>query len=66
MYQQPHSAKSLGYETPDDGNWAIVNFFRNEFLHPAKVPGNLNVLYGTAVFAGAIAFLRNFGDMLVA
>ncbi|KAJ2557980.1 hypothetical protein EV175_001022 [Coemansia sp. RSA 1933] len=54
----PHKAK-------DDGSWAITRFLREEIFDAQKVPGNLSVLYGVSVFAGAVYFLEKYGDLLI-
>ncbi|KAJ2162679.1 hypothetical protein GGF46_000404 [Coemansia sp. RSA 552] len=58
-------ARALGHNSYDDGSWALTRFFRDEVFDAKKLPANLGVLYGVGVFAGAVYFLENFGELLV-
>ncbi|KAJ1731862.1 hypothetical protein H4S06_003153 [Coemansia sp. BCRC 34490] len=49
----------------DDGSWAITRFLRNEVFDSQKLVGNLNVLYGAGVFAGAVYFVEKYGELLI-
>ncbi|KAJ1943768.1 hypothetical protein FBU59_002804 [Linderina macrospora] len=49
----------------NDGSWAVTRFFKEEIFNPQKLGANLGVAYGVGVFAGAVYFLENFGELLV-
>ncbi|KAJ2852201.1 hypothetical protein GGI22_005201, partial [Coemansia erecta] len=53
------------HKANDDGSWAITRFFRDEIFDSQKIPGNLSVLYGVSVFAGAVYFLEKYSNLLV-
>ncbi|KAJ2883574.1 hypothetical protein FB639_002142 [Coemansia asiatica] len=57
--------KALAGGRSNDNSWAITRFFRDEVFSAQKLGANLGVLYGVGVFAGAVYFLENFGELLV-
>ncbi|KAJ2364534.1 hypothetical protein IW150_006448, partial [Coemansia sp. RSA 2607] len=57
--------KAIGSGSYNDGSWAITRFFKNEVFSAEKIGVNLGVMYGVGVFAGAVYFLENFGELLV-
>jgi hypothetical protein len=46
-----------------EGN-ALSRFVKREIWHPEKRAGNAMIVLSISVFGAAIAFLRNFGDLL--
>ncbi|KAJ2788269.1 hypothetical protein GGI15_000074 [Coemansia interrupta] len=57
--------KAIGSGSYNDGSWAITRFLKNEVFSAEKFGANLGVMYGVGVFAGAVYFLENFGELLV-
>ncbi|RUS23035.1 hypothetical protein BC937DRAFT_93078 [Endogone sp. FLAS-F59071] len=43
----------------------FTRFVRSELLAPEKRSGNISIAISLTVFASAIVFLRNFGELLV-
>jgi hypothetical protein len=43
---------------------ALSRFVEREIWHPEKRAGNAMIVLSISVFGAAIAFLRNFGDLL--
>ncbi|KAI8325505.1 hypothetical protein GQ54DRAFT_254462 [Martensiomyces pterosporus] len=48
-----------------DNSWTVTSFLSEEIFNPQKIGANIGVLYGVSVFAGAVYFLENFGELLV-
>ncbi|TEB22426.1 hypothetical protein FA13DRAFT_1641528 [Coprinellus micaceus] len=50
-----------------DGNdeGAFGRFLRTEVFAPEKLPGNLSIATGFALFFGGIAAVRTWGELLV-
>ncbi|KAI0083038.1 hypothetical protein BDY19DRAFT_981122 [Irpex rosettiformis] len=40
-------------------------FLREEIFAPEKLPGNLSILTGAAVFFRGIAAIRTFGELII-
>lgn len=49
----------------DPNESAVSRFFREEVWAPEKLPGNINILTGVAVFFGGIFAMRNWGELIV-
>ncbi|KAJ1962872.1 hypothetical protein GGI12_002384 [Dipsacomyces acuminosporus] len=54
-----------GSYSSDDGSWAITRFLKEEIFNAQKFGANLGVAYGVGVFAGAVYFIENFGELLI-
>lgn len=50
---------------PDPNESAIAAFLREEIFAPEKLPGNLSIVTGVAVFLGGIAAIRTWGDLMI-
>ncbi|KAL0078222.1 hypothetical protein J3Q64DRAFT_1681289 [Phycomyces blakesleeanus] len=48
----------------EQGQGSFVQSVKSELFSPEKRQGNLNIALSLSVFAGAIVFLRNFGELL--
>lgn len=40
-------------------------FLRDEIFAPEKLPGNVSILTGVAVFLGGIAAMRTWGELMI-
>ncbi|KAG8910116.1 hypothetical protein FRC03_001249 [Tulasnella sp. 419] len=49
----------------DPNESAFSRFLRTEVFAPEKKSGNISILVGVSMFAGAVAFARTWGDALV-
>ncbi|KAI0933063.1 hypothetical protein AcW1_000006 [Taiwanofungus camphoratus] len=50
---------------PNPNESAFSSFMREEIWAPEKLPGNISILTGLAVFFGGIAAFRTWGEMLI-
>ncbi|KAF5309775.1 hypothetical protein D9611_013604 [Ephemerocybe angulata] len=57
----PHQGRRLN----DPNESAFSRFLRTEVFAPEKLPGNLSIATGVAVFLGGIAAVRTWGELLV-
>lgn len=44
---------------------AMTRFLRTEIYAPDKLPGNLSILTGVAMFAAGIAVVRTWGEYMI-
>jgi len=51
-------------DSDSDETNGIVRFLRDEIFAPSKRRGNLETAMSIIVFAGAVALLRNYGELL--
>ncbi|KAI0344297.1 hypothetical protein BDW22DRAFT_1392759 [Trametopsis cervina] len=49
----------------DPNDSAFSTFLREEIFSPEKLPGNLSILTGVAVFLGGVAAIRTFGEFMI-
>jgi len=49
----------------DPNESAFSAFVREEIFSPEKLPGNLSILMGVAVFLGGIAAMRTWGELMI-
>ena len=49
----------------DSNESTFTAFLRSEIFAPEKIPGNLSIVTGVAVFLGGVAAIRTWGDMLI-
>ncbi|THH04328.1 hypothetical protein EW145_g5607 [Phellinidium pouzarii] len=65
-YMSPsYGGASRGRLADPNESW-FATVYREHIVAPQHLPGNISMLTGVAVFAGGIAFLRHFGDILTA
>ncbi|KAH7908140.1 hypothetical protein BJ138DRAFT_1128688 [Hygrophoropsis aurantiaca] len=50
----------------DPNESAFSRFMREQILSPEKLPGNISIATGVAVFASGVFIARTWGDLLVA
>ncbi|GBE78724.1 hypothetical protein SCP_0116150 [Sparassis crispa] len=60
-YSGAPSRRAIG----DPNESAFSQFLREEIWAPEKLPGNVSILTGIAVFFGGIAAIRTFGDLMI-
>ncbi|KAI0684097.1 hypothetical protein BC835DRAFT_1391581 [Cytidiella melzeri] len=67
----PHAGPAYYSGAPPRGALADPNesffsaFLKEEVFAPEKLPGNLSILTGVAVFLGGIAAIRTFGEFMI-
>lgn len=66
----PHSGPAYYSGAPrgaitDPNESAFSAFLRTEVFAPEKLPGNLSIVTGVAMFFGGIAAIRTWGDVLI-
>ncbi|EAU87148.1 hypothetical protein CC1G_05837 [Coprinopsis cinerea okayama7 len=57
----PSQGRRLG--NPDESGFS--RFIREEIFSPEKLPGNLSILTASVLFAGGIAAVRTWGELMV-
>ena len=65
----PHSGPAY-YSAPtrklaDPNESAFSQFMREQIWAPEKLPGNVNIVAGLAVFFGGIFAMRTWGELMV-
>ncbi|KAF9463787.1 hypothetical protein BDZ94DRAFT_1308496 [Collybia nuda] len=63
----PHPSQrraALGGAVSEDQS-AFSRFLQTQVFSPEKLPGNLNILTGVAMFIGGIAAARTWGELMV-
>lgn len=50
---------------PDPNESKVAAFFRDEIFASDKLPGNISVVTGLALFFGGIAAVRTWGELLI-
>ena len=48
---------------PDESTFS--RFMREEIFSPEKLPGNIGIVTGVAMFLGGIAAIRTWGDLMI-
>ncbi|KAF8344971.1 hypothetical protein F5887DRAFT_1074891 [Amanita rubescens] len=59
----PHPTQKRLHD--DSKEWSFSSFLRTEIYAPDKLPGNLSILTGVAMFAAGIAAVRTWGEFMV-
>ncbi|KIL65268.1 hypothetical protein M378DRAFT_186516 [Amanita muscaria Koide BX008] len=59
----PHPTQKRALEDPNESSFS--KFLRAEIYAPEKVPGNLSILTGVAMFAAGVAVVRTWGELMI-
>lgn len=54
-----------GPAPPPENEGALARFAREQLFAPDKLPGNISLVTGLAVFFGGIAAVRTWGELMV-
>jgi hypothetical protein len=61
----PYGRAAPPHMADNDDAGFVTRFIRDEITHPEKLPGNISIAAALVVFAGGIAAIRTWGELMI-